>query len=149
VGQTIKLSGPLGRSRLEGRHRRYLLAGDTTALPAIREWLAAIGSEAAVAVQVWAPDVGEHQDLEFSGELTVDWSYGGAPTMADLAEAGRLGPDGWNPQDPDTKFFLAGEASEITRVRRALTQAGPVPPGNLQATPYWRRGQSGADPASR
>jgi NADPH-dependent ferric siderophore reductase len=141
-GQTLKLSGPLGRGRIVPRHRRYLLAGDTTALPAIREWLAAIPRQTAAAVFVWAPDEAEHQTLDGPDDLAVTWSYGEAPSLADLAEAGQLGP--WHPQDRDTKFFAAAEASLITRTRRALAAAGPIPPGNLQATPYWRRGQPGS-----
>jgi NADPH-dependent ferric siderophore reductase len=144
AGQTLKLSGPLGRGEVLERHRRYVLAGDTTAVPAIREWLAALPATADVVAKVWAPDEGERQDLTGPLNLTVTWFYDDEPTMADLAESGGLGPAGWRPQDPDAKFFAAGEAGLITRVRRALAAGGPIPPGNLQATPYWRRGHAGS-----
>ncbi|MDR1186808.1 MAG: siderophore-interacting protein [Bifidobacteriaceae bacterium] len=161
-GYTIRLAGPMGRGQVQPHHRRYLFAGDTTALPAIREWLEVIPQPAEVAVHIWAPDQPEHQALttcaehsvasgepsapaeaESSAELTITWHYDGTPSMADLAEAGQLAPEGWRPQDRDTKFFAAGEASLVTRVRRALAAPGPIPPGNLQATPYWRAGQAG------
>jgi NADPH-dependent ferric siderophore reductase len=149
AGQTVQLAGPMGRGKVQPQHQRYLLAGDTTALPAIREWLALIPPTVAAAVHIWAPDREEEQPIGGPEETTVSWSFGDSPTMADLAETATLAPAGWRPQDRCTKFFVAGEASLITRVRRVLAAGGPIPPGNLQATPYWRLGQAGAPEPTR
>jgi NADPH-dependent ferric siderophore reductase len=151
AGDTLRLVGPLGRGRVEPRHRRYLLAGDTTALPAIREWLAAIPARCEVAVHIWAPGPGERQDLDPLARApeswAVTWHYANNPTLADLAEAGTLGPPGWHLASPDTKFFIAGEAGLVTRARRALTAVERPAPGALHASGYWRVGQAG-DPGA-
>jgi NADPH-dependent ferric siderophore reductase len=142
AGQTLRLAGPLGRGKPEPRHQRYLFAGDTTALPAIREWVRLVPPEARSVVHVWAPGPEERQPLSDLCEA-VTWHYDGDPTFADLAERGSLAPEGWGPAAPDVKFFVAGEAGLVTRARRALTEAERPAPGNLHTSGYWRRGQTG------
>jgi NADPH-dependent ferric siderophore reductase len=148
-GDSLRLVGPLGRDRIEARHRRYLLAGDSAALPAITQWLAAIPAGAQVAVRIWVAGRQERQDLGPADAASqpplrqVAWHDLGGPTLADLAEQGRLAPAGWHPAAPDTKFFLAGEAGQVTRARRALVAAGRPGAGNLRACGYWRLGQAG------
>jgi NADPH-dependent ferric siderophore reductase len=142
AGQTLRLTGPLGRGRAEERHRRHVFAGDTTALPAIREWLAAIPPGAAAVVHLWAPDPEERQALD-GPDVSVTWHFAGEPNLADLAEAGGLAPPDWRPDAPDVKFFIAGEAGLVTRARRAIAAAATPAPGNLHASGYWRLGHAG------
>ncbi|MDR2253335.1 MAG: siderophore-interacting protein [Bifidobacteriaceae bacterium] len=153
-GDTLDLVGPLGRGQVEPRRRRHLFAGDTTALPAIREWLTAIdrtepdpAGPPEIAVHLWAPAASERQELLTPANTAVTWHLPDGPSFADLAEAGALAPPGWHPSDPATKFFIAGEAGAVTRARRAIVAAGRPAPGNLHAVGYWRAGAPG-DPAA-
>jgi NADPH-dependent ferric siderophore reductase len=140
-GQQLEISRPLGRARIDPKHRHYLLAGDATALPAIREWLRLLPDQATAAVRVWLPAQSEVQELGGRSGIDLKWFFPGDPSMAELAEAGSLAPAGWTPADPETRFVVAGEAGEVTRVRRAVSWDAKPLPGNLHAAGYWRRGK--------
>jgi NADPH-dependent ferric siderophore reductase len=147
AGQVLRVAGPLGRGRVEQQHQRYFLAGDLTALPAIRQWLIALPATVAVQAHIWSPSSLEHQELPTAEGWNVAWHYGTEGNWADLAERGELAPPGWHPDQPDVKFFIAGEAGLVTRARRAIAMAGRPLPGNLHAAGYWRSGGTG-DPAA-
>jgi NADPH-dependent ferric siderophore reductase len=138
VGEELPLAGPLGRTDL-GEHRNYVFAGDTTALPAIRELLLALGSRGTpvrTRVNLWVPGPTEHQELPAQTRPEICWFGPSDPTLDEAAENGSLLAD-VDLTDPALKVWMAGEAETISRARRALTRHG-LPPTQLAAAGYWR-----------
>jgi NADPH-dependent ferric siderophore reductase len=147
VGETVPVAGPIGRFRLPPGPVRAVFAGDTTALPAIRELAAALAPGSQARVLVEAP-VSERADLP--GAEWVD------PAQGLLARA--LAPDGLVPGEwveeslggddggAPLLVWIGAEAGVASDLRRHLVEHAGVPPAALHAAGYWRRGASGETP---
>jgi NADPH-dependent ferric siderophore reductase len=138
--------------------RLVVLAGDTTALPAIRELSVAVPSAADVRILIEAPPT---ERLSWDAPTATASAPGprntsapgsggtGAPGPGGMVQVEwidqgglvRLGPGiippGWNPRDPALTLWLAAEAHTVSQIRRDLLGAG-VPPQALHAAGYWR-----------
>jgi NADPH-dependent ferric siderophore reductase len=138
-GDTLPLAGPIGRFRLPPGRTRWLLAGDATALPAIRELLAALPPAAQALALIEAP-AGEEQDLASPAHLAVEWltpEDGGlsARTMPPRT----LLPPAWDPLDPAVFAWVAAEAKTTTAIRHHLEDHLALPRTSFQTAAYWRR----------
>jgi NADPH-dependent ferric siderophore reductase len=145
TGDTCRLAGPLGRFELDPARTRWLMVGDTTALPAIREILLALPPHAAAHAIIEAP-ASERQELTSPARLTVEWvepdaAVGAASPLVRRAEA-RLIPEGWDSGDPALAVWLAAEARDVTALRAHLAAEG-IGRAALTSSGYWRRGQAG------
>jgi NADPH-dependent ferric siderophore reductase len=133
TGEELPLAGPMGRFMFPGGVQRILLAGDTTALPAIRELAASAPADAQVVAVVEAP---ASEQLDTGSRVRVKWTDPGE--LVRLAEAGGLIPSAWDPADPTISVWIAGEAHDAAATRFALLTMG-VWPAAIHASAYWRR----------
>ncbi len=137
AGIGAMIGGPRGSLVIEGRPDWWLLAGDRTALPAIRRFLAQVAPGVPVDVIVVAEDAGEEQELDSAGELGVTWVRSLEELVAAL--------DGVPIRDGDGFAFVAAEQSVVKPGRDYLQRRG-IEIARAVVKGYWRSGLTADDP---
>lgn len=137
VGDQLAVAGPGGRFTLDLAGRRWWLAADESAVPALVTVLQALPPDAEVEVHVDVAGPDDELELPLPAGGSVTWhhrepgSYGAA--LADAA-AGVAAPDG-------LQAWVAAEAVAVRRVRRTLLDAGLAPTA-MTTRGYWRHGEA-------
>ena len=72
-GTVAMIGGPRGSRVIEGQPAWWLLAGDRTALPAIRRYLGQVAPGVPADVVLLAEDSADEQTLDSAGDLSVTW----------------------------------------------------------------------------
>ncbi|GAA4479290.1 siderophore-interacting protein [Microbacterium panaciterrae] len=139
LGSIIGVGGPRGSLVPEGEPTGWMLAGDETAIPAIRRFAARIpaGAAARIAIEVRGAD----HELPIDAPVAVEWIHrGDAPAgsaltafLDGLGAADRLGADPF--------VFVAAEQS-IVKPGRALLERWDVDSSRAIVKGYWKRGEA-------
>lgn len=139
IGSAIGIGGPRGSAVITGTPGSWLLAGDETAIPAIRRFAALIpaGSPARILVETATPS----REVEIEAPVAVEWLHrADAPAGSALAATlDALGPDDIVGADPFV--FIAAEQS-IVKPGRALLARWGVDAANAVVKGYWKRGEA-------
>jgi len=138
LGSRIGVGGPRGSAVVTGTPGSWFLAGDETAVPAIRRFAASIGdAPARIVVETGSPA----DELEIAAPVAVEWLHrGDAPAgSALIAFLDGLGGDDVPGDDPFC--FVAAEQS-IVRPGRALLARWGIDPGLAVVKGYWKRGEA-------
>lgn len=141
-GDTVGMTGPGGGTLPHSR--RYVFAGDETALPAISRMLEELPSTAsAVAfVEIAAPSerqtlaMGTGIDLRF---LSRDGRPAGSTDLL-LDSLRALDEELW---ESDPYVWVGCEQTASRQIRKFLKQERRLPRNRFLAAAYWRRGQAG------
>lgn len=130
VGQKLVVGGPRGSFVVPLDLDWHLLAGDTTALPAISRRLEELpqGARAFVVVQADAVD---RRELTSRAEAEVIW--------VDSADALVAAITAWTPPAGLGVAWGGGEAQAMARVRRVLSDKG-IPRELTRVSAYWKQG---------
>ncbi|HEX7983758.1 MAG TPA: siderophore-interacting protein [Duganella sp.] len=133
VGQQAVIGGPKGSMIIPTDYAWHILAGDATALPAIRRRLEELPAAADVLVLVTGEEAAA---LEFTSAAPLRVQL--APTPADIVEAFRAMrlPEG------DGFIWCAGEASMARQVRDILFVDKAFPREAARISAYWKQGAS-------
>jgi NADPH-dependent ferric siderophore reductase len=137
-GDTVAVSGPGRGYPVDPTARRYLVAGDETALPAIEQLLEVLPSEATVDVVIEVAHPDARLELPAHPGATVDWRVlpaGRRPGDA-LVEAVTA-----RPIDPEGRVWVAGEAAAVQRIRKHLEATG-IPRPHTTVRGYWKHGRA-------
>ncbi|MFP5255925.1 MAG: siderophore-interacting protein [Acidimicrobiia bacterium] len=137
-GDTVALSGPGRGYAVDAGCRRYLVAGDESALPAIGQLLEVLPSDAEVQVVVEISHPEARLELPEHPGADLDWRVlpdGARPGDA-LVEAVTA-----RPADPAARVWAAGEAAAVQRIRKHLEAAG-VPRPRTTVRGYWKLGRA-------
>lgn len=124
---------------LEGEPDGWLLAGDETAIPAIRRFAARIpaGVPARIAIEVRGP---EHE-LALDAAVPVEWIHrGSAP--AGTALAAFLESLVAEDRPGTAPFVFVAAESSIVKPGRALLERWSVDPAQAVVKGYWKRGEA-------
>lgn len=137
-GDEVYIGGPRGSLVMTGAPDWWLLAGDLTALPAIRRHLNAVAPGTPVDVVVLSDDSADAQELTSPGELSVRWVQ-----TAVAAPPGDIGAlvDALHelpPRDGDGFAFIAAEQSIVAPARAFLSSRG-VDLERAVVKGYWKR----------
>lgn len=137
IGDELGVAGPRGSRLAPSELGRLLVIADETALPATARWLELLPASVAVTAVFDAADetVEPYFDDVDTGRLDAEWLYredGPGQLEEALRSLGR-------PAD-DTFVFLAGEAGALVPLRRYLRRELELPPAQVSASGYWRRG---------
>ena len=132
-GNGAMVGGPRGSQVLDGRPDHWLLAGDRTALPAIRRFAAQAASGVPVDVVVIAEDPADEQAISSPGDLRVTWVRDLDALIAALGAAQHRDGDGF--------AFVAAEQSVVKPARAALVAAGFDLERSI-VKGYWKRGEA-------
>ena len=132
-GTVAMIGGPRGSLVIEGQPEWWLLAGDRTALPAIRRHLARVAPGVPVDAILIAEDPADEQPLESPGELSVRWVRSLAELLAALHELPTRAGEGFS--------FIAAEQSIVKPGREHLLSRG-VDLEHAVVKGYWKRGEA-------
>ncbi|MGN8026813.1 siderophore-interacting protein [Microbacterium sp. 22242] len=139
IGATVGAGGPRGSLVLEGDPDGWLLAGDETAIPAIRRFAAQIPSGASARIAVEVRDA-EHE-LTIDAPVDVEWVHrGDAP--AGSALAAHLNALGAEDRPGDAPFVFVAAESSIVKPGRALLERWSIEPSRAIVKGYWKRGEA-------
>lgn len=141
-GERVWVAGPPAGLAVPESYDRYLLAGDTTALPAIQRWVENMASDTRGWVFVEVADAAEEVDLGAPAGVTVTWLHrdGVAPGRSDvLASAVRAVA---LPPGESVYVWVAGEAGSIKPLRRWVRDELGLDPADVSITGYWKLGLS-------
>lgn len=140
-GDPAAISGPARGYTLDHGAAAFRLAGDESALPAVRQLLAALPPTTPIDVLIEIAQPEARVDLPAPPSARVRWlerKTGAAPGAA-LADAVMS-----TPLDPATRLWAAGEAAAMQRIRRHVFQELGVPRSQAHIRGYWKHGRAGA-----
>lgn len=139
LGSSIGVGGPRGSAVLTGEPGSWLLAGDETAIPAIRRFAALVPAEAPARIVIETVSAGREVDID--APVDVEWVHrGDAPAgtaliavIEALSTADAVGPDPF--------VFIAAEQA-VVKPGRALLERWGVDPAKAVVKGYWKRGEA-------
>ena len=132
-GSVAVVGGPRGAMVIEGSPDWWVLAGDRTALPAIRRHLLAVAPGTPVDVVVIAEDEADEQELASAGELSVTWVRSRDDLVVRLRDLPRREGDGF--------AFVAAEQSIVKPAREILEDRG-IDLTRAVVKGYWKLGEA-------
>lgn len=163
IGSVVGVGGPRGSMVVEGQPSGWFLAGDETALPAIRRFLDRLSGHAATAapdatddaeISGWrglvlleVPDAAHQPELAVPASTELRWIHRGArpagsalaAALDALGAADRPTPDA----DPGDVFaFIAAEHSVVKPGRALVLDRWGLDAERVVVKGYWRRGEA-------
>jgi len=130
VGQPAIIAGPRGSMVVPMDYDWHLLAGDRSALPAIRRRLAELPSGSR-AFAVIAASGADRLPLDTQARLELQWVDSDAGLLAALRALVLPAGEGF--------AWFAGEAATAREVRGLLAQGG-IPKESMRVSAYWKQG---------
>lgn len=135
-GDTISVRGPSGAYAPDPTADWHLFAGDEAAIPAIRQSLAALPSDAQGYAVVEVGSAAKELPLPAPAGMGLHWLHRDDPASPGLAAAVRDLP--W--RDGRVDVFVHGEAQAVMKEIRPHLVAQGVDPRAASISGYWRRG---------
>lgn len=146
IGSVIGVGGPRGSMVITGEPDGWLLAGDETALPAIRRFLARLSREGDATprglVLVEVPDAAHRPALEAPAGTELRWVHrdGRPQGEALVAALDALGPE--DRPVGEVFAFVAAEHAIVKPGRALLLDRWGLASDQLVVKGYWRRGEA-------
>ena len=132
-GQRAVVGGPRGSLVIPTDYDWHLLAGDATALPAIRRRVEELPAGARVFVIAKA-EPGERLPFTGLARPVVQWVASDEELVSALRSLALPAGAGFS--------WAAGEAASMARVRRVLVEEKQQPREAMRVAAYWKRGAS-------
>ncbi|WP_404473328.1 siderophore-interacting protein [Microbacterium aerolatum] len=138
LGSQIGVGGPRGSAVITGTPGSWFLAGDETAIPAIRRFAALIGDQPA---RIVIEAHGAEDEIEIDAPVKVEWLHrGDEPAGSALISfLDGLGESDATGSDPFV--FVAAEQS-VVKPGRALLARWGVSTDHATVKGYWKRGEA-------
>lgn len=138
-GDSIHVRGPGGAYAPDPAADWHLLAGDEAALPAIRQALAALPSDAKGYVVLQVDAASYQQEVVTPAGVELTWLHRADATHPSLAEAVRALP--W--REGRVHAFVHGEGQAVMKeIRPYLVSERGVPRDDLSISAYWKQGRT-------
>jgi NADPH-dependent ferric siderophore reductase len=139
-GDDCALSGPARGYRIDPEGRRFFLAGDETAIPAIGQILESLPGDIPVQAVIEVAAADARVMLPVRPEATIEWFVQPAGSLPgeSLVQA-VAGAD----LDPGVRVWAAGEAAAMQRIRRHLFETRALPREQATVRGYWKHGRAG------
>ncbi len=131
VGQRIQIGGPRGSMIIPMDYDWHLLAGDSTAFPAMRRRTEELPAGARVTV-IAIGDAADGVDFTSAAELDVRWVAGADDLVAALRAMTLPLGDGF--------IWVAGEAAMAAAARDVIHGEKGFPRSSTRISAYWKRG---------
>lgn len=132
-GDTILLAGPGTSKGLSDTYQWVLLAGDMTALPSIKNHLAALPKNTKGYAVIAVESEGDIVNVNKPDDVEVIWE-----TKAPLPEV--VASLSWHEGLP--AVWIACEFSDMRNIRRWLKDEKKLPHEQLYISSYWKKGRS-------
>ncbi len=139
-GMPAAVSGPGRGYTVDADACYFVIAGDESAIPAVRQVVDALPVNAAaqVFIEVGRPDARTHISDRANSAITwldlVDDAPPGSQLVAAMQEA---------PLDADMRIWAAGEAASMQRIRRHCFETVGITRAHCTIRGYWKHGRSG------
>ena len=133
AGQRVTIGGPRGSLIIPIDYDWHLLAGDATALPAMRRRLEELPA-GALAIVIALADPDERLPFSTQAHLHLQWVDSAQELQAAVARLQLPPGEGF--------AWAAGEASEMAALRRVLREDKGLPKEAMRVAAYWKRGAS-------
>ena len=146
-GHEVALSGPGRGYEVDPSASAFLLAGDETALPALRQVVEVLPPTLPVRVlaEVRGPDarveIGTRPDLDVRWLDSDPDAPPGDVLVRAVVEATGPGP-GTGVELDGTTVWVAGEAAAVQRIRRHLFEDLGLPRSRAHVRGYWKHGRA-------
>jgi len=141
LGAPIGIGGPRGSLVLTGRPDGWLLAGDETAVPAIRRFTHLMDADAVGRIILEVRDADHEIALAAPPGVTVEHVHRGDRAEG-TALAARLDAQGAADRpDGDVFGFVAAEQSIVRHGRGLLVERWGLSPERIVVKGYWKRGE--------
>ncbi len=142
LGAVAGVGGPRGSKVLNGRPDAWLLAGDETAVPAMRRFARAMDADAVGRVFVEVTDPAHELPIQApAGVVEEQVHRHGAPAGAALAQ--RLEALDAGDRPAGSVFgFVAAEQSVVKPGRALLLDRWGLAPEQIVVKGYWKRGET-------
>ena len=138
-GDPVAVSGPGRGWTPPPGARSFVLGGDESAVPALRQVLAALPADATASVVVEVDHPDARHDLG-APDARIEWLV--RPADANRGDA-LVAAITAHPDAPDTAWWVAGEAATVQRIRVALFRERGVDRARASVRGYWKRGAAG------
>ena len=143
-GDEVAIYGPASDYELPEKAQWQLIVGDESALPAIGAIVESLRFSQRARVFVEIADRRDEQSFETAADVEISWLHRGATPAHEsqlLLDAVR------SSAIPDIHgyFWLAGESSVVTALRRHLVNERGVHRRQVNFTGYWRHGRTEND----
>lgn len=140
-GDEVTIFGPAAGYAPPKDTQWQVIVGDESALPAIAAITESLRHHDRARVIVELADQRDRQRFDTAANLEVSWLYRGSAPSSHLLDAVRTLE---LPEVP-SYFWLAGESSVVTAIRRHLIHERAVSAEDINGTGYWRYGLSQHD----
>ena len=140
AGNQVAVSGTGRGYSMDPAARSYLLAGDESAIPAIRQLLDALGGRARVDVVIEIAHPDARLDLACPAGSNIRWvdlPSSAAPGEALVAAVTSA------EIDPGARVWAAGEAAAVQRIRKHLFDERGIARSAAVVRGYWKQGRRG------
>ncbi|MET0295876.1 MAG: siderophore-interacting protein [Microbacterium sp.] len=142
IGSPAGIGGPRGSTVLTGRPDSWFLAGDETAIPAIRRYASGMDAAATGRILIEVPGADGEVPLDVPSGIDLTYAHrGAAPAGSVLGERiGRIGSD----QRPDGSVFgfIAAEQAIVKPGRALLRHRWGLAADHVIVKGYWKRGEA-------
>jgi NADPH-dependent ferric siderophore reductase len=132
AGQTVTIGGPRGSMIIPTDCAWHVLAGDTSALPAMHRRLAELPPGARVFVIGEVADPGDERRFETQADVQVQWVRNADAWLAALRALELPPGEGF--------VWCAGEAATMARARDVLLNEKRHPLEAMRVSAYWKAG---------
>ena len=145
AGDAAAVSGPHRGYEPDPKAPAFLVGGDESAIPAIRQVLAAVPPTIPIAVHVEIGAGDAELALGDHPAATVTWHVAApdAPPGDALVAAVQAAEIA-----PSTRVWAAGEAAAVQRIRKHLFTERSLARADAHVRGYWKHGRAGDDEAS-
>lgn len=142
LGAAAGVGGPRGSKVLSGRPDAWLLAGDETAVPAMRRFARAMDADAVGRILVEVAGAADELPIEAPAGVVVEQLHRGtdAAPSALVERLGSLGAD--DRPDGSVFGFVAAEQSVVKAGRALLLDRWGLDAGAVTVKGYWKRGET-------
>ena len=140
LGVRAAVSGPGRGYGVDADASHFVIAGDESAIPAVRQVVGALPLRAVaqVFIEVSRPDARTHISDRANAPITwldlVDDAPPGSQLVAAMQEA---------PLDADMPIWAAGEAASMQRIRRHCFETVGIPRAHCTIRGYWKHERGG------
>ncbi|WP_322410008.1 siderophore-interacting protein [Microbacterium invictum] len=142
IGALAGIGGPRGSKVVDGRPDYWMLAGDETAVPAMRRFAELMDDQARGRILVEVADAAHELPIDAPAGVVVEQVHRGttAPGSALAARLDALGDE----ERPEGSIlgFVAAEQSIVKPGRELLLERWAVPADQTIIKGYWKRGET-------
>lgn len=141
LASPVAVGGPRGSTVLQGTPDAWFLAGDETAIPAVRRFVAAMPPTASGRILIEVPDRKHQVDLAPPPGVDLDWIHrGDGPPGRALTGAIDAVDAGQRPAGA-VFGFVAAEQAVVSAGRALLHDRWALPPEQTIVKGYWKRSE--------